>query len=177
MRTSIYGESQHRLQKMSSISTTRIKDKYKWWNRPKKHTFDNNPTRNHAAHWITSTTIIKNKKIRRHIHPCNNNNNNNNNNIIIIIIIININTTAIDCLWFVTHIWNAPYGHRHVVPLATSLRRVSVAGFAGSSQRVSVAGSHGPAKPAFCRYRQGKLVLIIIIIILHSWPYVNGNIK
>ena len=34
--------------------------------------------------------------------------------------------------------------------------RVSVAGEAGSSRHVSVAGSHGPAKPVFCRYRQGK---------------------
>ena len=32
-------------------------------------------------------------------------------------------------------------------------RRVSVAGKAGSRRRLSVAGSHGPAKPAFCRYR------------------------
>ena len=37
-------------------------------------------------------------------------------------------------------------------------RRVSVAGKAGSRRRLSVAGFHGPAKPAFCRYRQGKLV-------------------
>ena len=42
---------------------------------------------------------------------------------------------------------------------------ISLAGVyeAGSHWRVSVAGSHGPAKPAFCRYRQGKLVIIIII--------------
>ena len=38
-------------------------------------------------------------------------------------------------------------------------RRVSVTGEAGCSWRVSVAGSHGPAKPAFCRYRQRKLVI------------------
>ena len=37
-------------------------------------------------------------------------------------------------------------------------RRVSLTGEAGSNRRVSVAGSHGPAKTAFCRYRQGKLV-------------------
>ena len=29
---------------------------------------------------------------------------------------------------------------------------------AGSCRHVSVAGSHGPAKPVFCRYWQGKLV-------------------
>ena len=58
-------------------------------------------------------------------------------------IIININTTAIDYLWIVMHIWNAPYGRRHVGRFI--------------SRRVSVAGSHGPVKPAACWYRQGKL--------------------
>ena len=40
---------------------------------------------------------------------------------LVIMIIINMNTTAIDCIWIVTHIWNAPYKHRHVVPSAASL--------------------------------------------------------
>ena len=41
---------------------------------------------------------------------------------------------------------------------------ISLAGMyeAGSRRHVSVAGSNGPVKPAFCRYRQGKLVIIII---------------
>ena len=37
-------------------------------------------------------------------------------------------------------------------------RRVRVTDEAGSHQRVSIAVSHGPAKPAFCQYQQGKLV-------------------
>ena len=36
---------------------------------------------------------------------------------------------------------------------------VHVISKAGSRGRVRVAGSHRPAKPAFCRYRQKKLVL------------------
>ena len=38
--------------------------------------------------------------------------------------IININTTAIDCLWNVTHIRHVSYGHHHVVPSATLLAGV-----------------------------------------------------
>ena len=41
-------------------------------------------------------------------------------------------------------------------------RHVRVTGEAGSRRRLRVAGSHGPAKPAFCRNRPGKLVIIII---------------
>ena len=37
-------------------------------------------------------------------------------------------------------------------------RCVRVTGEDGSRRRASVAHSHGPAKPAFCQYRQGKLV-------------------
>ena len=55
---------------------------------------------------------------------------------------------------------HASYGRRHVVPSAVSLAYV-VNGEDGSRRCVSVARSHRPAKPAFCRYRQGKLVLII----------------
>ena len=47
-------------------------------------------------------------------------------------------------------------------------RCVNVAGKAGSRRHASVAGSHGPAKPAFCRYRQGKLVMIFFISFLYS---------
>ena len=39
-------------------------------------------------------------------------------------------------------------------------RRVRVTCEAGSRRSVSVASSHGPAKPALCRYLQGKLVNI-----------------
>ena len=58
--------------------------------------------------------------------------------------IININTTAIDCLWFVT------LDTLHIVTLHTGAamlcrfisRRVRVTGKAGSRRRLSVAGSH-----------------------------------
>ena len=52
-----------------------------------------------------------------------------------IIDIININTTAIDCLWIVTHIRHAPYGRRHVVPSA-----VSLAGVYASPAKPALAG-------------------------------------
>ena len=39
---------------------------------------------------------------------------------------------------------------------------VRVTDKASSRWRVSVAGSHGPAKPVFCRYREGKLVQNIL---------------
>ena len=40
-------------------------------------------------------------------------------------------------------------------------RSERVTGEAGSRRRVSVARSHGPAKSAFSRYRQGKLANIL----------------
>ena len=68
--------------------------------------------------------------------------------------IININTTAIDCLWIVTHFRHAPYGRRHFVPSAVSLAAVYASPAKPALNGVeSVAGSHGPA---FCRYRNWK---------------------
>ena len=57
----------------------------------------------------------------------------------------------------------APYERRHVVPSAVSLAGMyaSPAKETGSRCRVSVARSNDPTKPAFCRYRQGKLVFYI----------------
>ena len=66
---------------------------------------------------------------------------------ILFFIIININTTSIDCLWIVTHIRHGPYGRHQVVPFHYT-----------HHQHVSVACSHKLANPAFCLYRQGKLV-------------------
>ena len=37
---------------------------------------------------------------------------------------------------------------------------VSLAGVFASPTKLALADSHGPAKTAFCRYRQGKLVYI-----------------
>ena len=33
---------------------------------------------------------------------------------LVFVIIININATAIEWLWIITHIWNAPYERRHI---------------------------------------------------------------
>ena len=49
-------------------------------------------------------------------------------------------------------------GEDAACPTMASSSRVT--GVAGYHRRASVAGSHGPAKPAFCRYRQGKLVIL-----------------
>ena len=50
-------------------------------------------------------------------------------------VIINLNTTAIDCLWIVMHIHHAPYGHHYVVPSA-----VSLAGMYASPRKPALAG-------------------------------------
>ena len=60
---------------------------------------------------------------------------------------------------------HAPHGRRHVEPLVVSLTDVytgGAAGEAGSRRRVHVARFHETAKPAFCWYRQGKLVMLKI---------------
>ena len=51
---------------------------------------------------------------------------------------------------------------KSAVSLSQFIRRVRVTDEAGSRRRGRVAGSHWKAKPAFSRYRQGKLVIIII---------------
>ena len=70
--------------------------------------------------------------------------------------IININTTAIDCLWIVYFQTSCSLRAPPCCAISCFIsRRVSVT---GSHRRVSVAGCHGPPKPAFCRYRQENLV-------------------
>ena len=62
---------------------------------------------------------------------------------------ININAIAIDNFWIVAHIWNAPYGRRHVFRWPLHQPACKRGRHVGFSQRVSVPGSHEPAKPVF----------------------------
>ena len=54
---------------------------------------------------------------------------------------------------------------------------IGVAGQAGSNWSVSVAGSHGSAKPDFCPYRQGKLVIYISLEDLYPAWVTMLNLK
>ena len=80
-------------------------------------------------------------------------------------LVININTTAIDSPWIAYFRTSRSFRAPPCCDIGRFIsRRVSVADKAGSFRHVSFAGSHGPAKPAFCRYRRGKLVNHIILI-------------
>ena len=52
---------------------------------------------------------------------------------------------------------HVPYGSRYVVPFGVSLASV----YTSPAKPVNTGVYALPAKPAFCRYRQGKLVINI----------------
>ena len=71
---------------------------------------------------------------------------------------------SLDCLLpFLTLLTGAAVlRHRPLQKPACVLPALAGVCVAGFRRRISVAGSHGPAKPAFCRYQQGHLVIYIM---------------
>ena len=77
--------------------------------------------------------------------------------------------------------WHARLSHSIREPPCCAIGRFNsrlerITGEAGYRKRVSVARSHGPAKSAFSRYRQGKLVKNIKITIM-CWAYIPQSQK